>query len=117
MSHINESIIDCFRRQVEHDGGKIAISWSNGNMNYSELDILSNQMANVLMDKFEIEASDFVAVILPKSETLIAILIAVLKCEASYVPIHPHCPAEKKEFILKDTFCKLIIDEDFLTQY
>ncbi|WP_394750386.1 AMP-binding protein [Spongiimicrobium salis] len=117
MSHVNESIISCFRRQVENDGGKIAISWSNGNMDYSELDILSNQMANVLIDQFEIEESDFVAVMLPKSETLIAIIIAVLKCEASYVPIDPNCPLEKKEFILKDTFCKLIIDEKFLNQY
>lgn len=113
----NETIISAFQKQVRENGKKIAISWSEGKMEYSELDELSNRMANVLIHKFDIRESDCVAVILPKSEHLIVALMAILKCDAMYVLIHPNYSEERRRFILEDTSSKLIIDERFVQKY
>lgn len=117
LRNTKDTIVSRFRKQVAKDGGKIAISWSNGKMDYLELDVLSNQIANILINKFNVGGSDFIAVILPESEILITILIAILKCDATYVAIPPNSSKERKEFILNDISCKLIIDENFIANH
>lgn len=111
------TIVSNFLKQVEINRDKTAVSWSNGNMSYDDLNNRSNQMANLFIDTFNIKVNDTIAVVLPKSEELIVVLLAVLKCGATYVPINPDYPEERRSFILSDTSSNLIIDEGFLKEF
>ncbi|MHA7060179.1 amino acid adenylation domain-containing protein [Aquimarina sp. M1] len=110
------TIVNRFLEQVLACGDKTALSWSGGSMSYLDLHVRSNQIANMLLDNFDVNVGDTITVILPKSQELIVVLFAVLKCGATYVPVNPDYPEERKSFILSDTSSKLIIDEDFLNK-
>ncbi|WP_027392682.1 non-ribosomal peptide synthetase [Aquimarina latercula] len=113
----DSTIVNGFSQKVERCKDKTALSWSGGSMSYLDLHVRSNQMANMLIDHFDVKVQDAIAVVLPKSEELIVVLLAVLKCGATYVPINPDYPEERKSFILSDTSSKLVIDGDFLNKF
>ncbi|MFD2586093.1 amino acid adenylation domain-containing protein [Croceitalea marina] len=82
-------------------------------LSYKELDNQSNRLSNLLRSKLDIHPGDKVAALLPKNDELIITLLSILKLGATYVPIDPNYPEERKLFILSDSKCKLTIDEGF----
>ncbi|MGC1630552.1 MAG: non-ribosomal peptide synthetase, partial [Gelidibacter sp.] len=50
-----------------------------------------------------------VAVSLPRSMELIIILIAILECGATYLPLDPNYPSQRLEFMLEDSEAKYVI--------
>lgn len=85
-------------------------------LTYAELNDLANRLAHRLAAQ-EIGKSDIVALLFEHSfETLIAIL-AVLKTGAAYLPIDPVYPAQRIQYLLKDSnvgmlLCNVDIPEE-----
>ena len=95
----------------------IALVFEDRRITYKELDYRSNQLANLLKDKYNIQAGDFVGVKLERSEFMVISLLAILKLGAAYIPIDPTYPEKRIAFIENDSQCKLLIDKEFINTY
>lgn len=79
---------------------------------YSELDRRSNQVAHCLIEK-GVCRNDFVGVLAYRSIASIINVMGVLKAGAAYVPIDPDYPEDRKNYILENSNCKLILEPEF----
>lgn len=101
LNHLFEQV--CLRF-----GDSDAVVTDNAILSYRELDRRANQAARHLIEK-GVKAGDRVALLFDKSvETYIAML-AVLKCNAAYVPLDPGFPVERVRFILTDANIRMIV--------
>jgi amino acid adenylation domain-containing protein len=80
------------RRQPD----RVAVSAGARELTYAQLDELSDRVAAGLAGR-GVTRGDRVAVCLDRDETLIAVLLGVLKAGAAYVPIDPAYPAARRE--------------------
>lgn len=86
---------------------------------YSELNSNANQIANLLLDTIKLlpfqpnQDGDFIIGVAAKpSDTLIAVLLGILKTGAAYMPIHPQSPRKRVEHILNETKPILVVHDD-----
>lgn len=107
------SVTQLYIQQAEAVPGKLAIEDQEKSLNYGELHISSNQLANYLL------ANDFgrksrVAVYMERSTEAFTALLAILKAGAAYIPIDPSYPESRINYILEDVKPKLIITQKSL---
>ena len=102
----------CLHQLLEHVAGrysdKIALVCGDATLTFGELDSLANSLARVLVQR-GIGNGDLVGVALDRSVDLVAVLLAVLKTGAAYVPIEPTLPAERIHQMTEDACPKLLI--------
>lgn len=109
----NKSIVELFEEQVERTPNNIAIVFQDKKLTYKELNERSNNLANYL--KYQgIQNNDICAIIINRSIEMIISILGVLKTGAAYIPIDPHFPTDRIEYILNDSKVKNIITEDSL---
>ncbi|KAI1340805.1 hypothetical protein F5Y15DRAFT_406680 [Xylariaceae sp. FL0016] len=109
----------CFHQLFEHAiseyHDKTAIVCGNRILTYQELNALTNRLARGLIQK-GVRSGDIVGVALDRSADLVAILIAVWKAGAAYVPIDPAFPADRISQMLEDASPKLVVTSSELTE-
>ncbi|MEO1049776.1 MAG: amino acid adenylation domain-containing protein [Bacteroidota bacterium] len=109
------SFAEAFQQQAIETPDNIALSYEGVNLTYKEVNEKANQLARYLTEDIGVEAGDFVAVRMKKSERLIIGLIAILKSGAAYVPIDPSHPEERMNHIFRETRPKtLFIDSEHM---
>lgn len=107
----DKTVAALFRSQAALTPGKTALISGDINIDYKELDKQSDKLAVYLREKYEIKRGDFVGIMISRCEKLIIAILGVLKAGAAYVPIDPVFPDERKDFMLKDTGCKVLITQ------
>ncbi|WP_334113685.1 non-ribosomal peptide synthetase/type I polyketide synthase [Paucihalobacter sp.] len=112
-----KTLVDLFNEQVIKNPTQIALVFQNIKFTYIELDELSNQFANYLLDVHRVNDNDLVAVILARSEWIVICLLGILKSGCAYVPIDPNYPQQRKDYILNDSNSKVIINETLLRDF
>ncbi|MFE1376766.1 amino acid adenylation domain-containing protein [Streptomyces pharetrae] len=80
----------------------VALTGAGSTLTYRELDERANRLAHHLVGR-GVGAETRVAVLQERSAELVVSTLAVLKAGGVYVPIDPHQPAARSEFILRDT--------------
>ncbi|KFA79470.1 hypothetical protein S40288_05363 [Stachybotrys chartarum IBT 40288] len=97
---------------IEHAGilhsQKTAIICGTSTITHGELNVLANGYAGVLTQQ-GVRKGDLVAVALNRSIELVAVLLAILKTGAAYVPIDPAFPAERIIQMMDDACPELFI--------
>ncbi|MFL9875924.1 amino acid adenylation domain-containing protein [Paraburkholderia megapolitana] len=91
-----------FEEQAERTPHHIAVSYGDEQLSYRELNTRANQLAHRLRAS-GIERQALVVLLLERSPDMIVAILAVMKAGAAYVPIDPHAPVERIEYILKDS--------------
>lgn len=87
--------------QVARTPEAVAVCADGDSVTYRELDDTANRMAQLLAGH-GVGAGTIVALLLPRSVTAIAAILAVLKARAAYLPIDPGLPAARIGFMLHD---------------
>lgn len=75
---------------------------------YAELEHEGNRIANLLLSSGA-ETGDLVATCFDKCAEASFAILGVLKAGCAYVAIDPGAPADRKNFILKDAGCKIML--------
>ncbi|MFZ2527904.1 MAG: amino acid adenylation domain-containing protein, partial [Rhodococcus sp. (in: high G+C Gram-positive bacteria)] len=81
--------------------GRVAVSAGSVSVSYGELFERSNRLARRLIAS-GVGPGSLVAVALPRDESLVVGLLAVLSAGAAYLPVDVSYPAERIEFMLAD---------------
>jgi amino acid adenylation domain-containing protein len=95
------SLPELFEARVAAGPGAVAVVAGDGVVSYGELNGRANRLARVLVARGAGPES-VVAVVLGRSAALLAVLLAVLKAGAAYLPVDPGYPAERVAFMLGD---------------
>jgi amino acid adenylation domain-containing protein/thioester reductase-like protein len=107
-SFLNHTIPQAFKEIVKRYPKNIAISSEVGSYTYKELDLLSNQLANLLI-KNGINKGDFIGIFMDRSLETIISLLGILKSGGAYVSIDTDYPDERIQYIISDTKCSFIL--------
>lgn len=107
-----KTVVDLFADQVIRTPKAIAIEYQDKKITYEEFDLLTNQFANYLLDN-GVKRGDKVPLILERNEKMAIAIWGVLKAGCAYVPISPEFPEERKNYILKQLNCKLVVTQSF----
>ncbi|RMZ58778.1 amino acid adenylation domain-containing protein [Chryseobacterium nematophagum] len=111
------NLINFFEKQAINTPNNIAVLTEKNSFTYYELNAISNQFAFFLKAKFDIKLNDIVVVNLNRSEYLIAALYAVIKAGATFVPVEINLPKNRLDYIIGDTKCKCVINEQLLNKF
>ncbi|TRW90361.1 non-ribosomal peptide synthetase [Candidatus Methylobacter oryzae] len=102
-------LLDLFARQRNCFPDDPAVSSGNNQLTFRELDARSNRFANYLLQNFQLEADDRVAVLLPRNSDLTVALLGILKTGAAYVPLDNAYPKARIDYILEHSQAKLFV--------
>ena len=100
--------VDMFRRMASEYPDHIAVSFNGRTTTYSELDRLTDHIASYVHSK-GIGRDRFVAVLVPRSDTMVKAALGVLKSGAAYQPLDPTYPRERLQFMMEDSGVELLI--------
>ncbi|KAI1085298.1 hypothetical protein F5B20DRAFT_590055 [Whalleya microplaca] len=93
---------------TEKYSDKIALICADTTLTFGELNALANRLARVLVQR-GIKNGDLIGVALDRSVNLVAVLLAVWKTGATYIPIDPAFPAERINQMMDDASPRLLI--------
>lgn len=108
------SIIELFAAQVRKNPDGPAVHYQEKMLTYIDVDKLSDQYSAYLFSKLNVRSEDRVVVSLSHNHQLMAVLLAVKKIGAIYIPVDPSTPEERINYIEKDSESVARIDQDVL---
>ena len=104
----NKTLADLFEEQVIKTPRAIAVIYEGEELSYEELNRKANQLAHYLRSK-GVKAGSIVPICLERSLFMIISILGVLKAGGAYVPIDPEYPADRVQYMIKDTNASLVI--------
>lgn len=108
---IERCVHDLFSEQARAHPTSPAISGWDGGSTYEELDEMSNELADYLVDK-GINSEDLIPLCFEKSMWTVVAMLGVLKAGGAFVPLDPDHPRSRKQGILEKINAKLILCSD-----
>jgi len=99
-----------FEQQAAKTPEATALISGGQELTYRELNERANRLANYLQTN-NIGSGSKVGLSLERSPALIVALIAVLKSGAAYVPLDPHYPQNRLQFMINDSKIDLLITQ------
>ena len=102
-----------FASAVKRFGDQVALVAGSRSVTYRDLDLISDSFARVLAAR-GVNPGDRVALLLPRSVEAIAIILAILKRGAAYVPLDPSYPAPSNAQMLADARPLLVVGAEAL---
>ena len=88
----------------------VAVSSADGQLTYRELDALADRLAAAL-SRAGVGSETPVAIMLPRSPSYVAAMLAILKAGGMIVPLDPAMPDERVVEILRQTSAPIVVDE------
>ena len=107
----NKNVISLFEEQVQKNGDKKALVFGQKSLTYSELDKLSNKLANFLVVHEMVKNDELVGILIPNSINQVIAIVAILKAGCAYVPIDPELPYNRIYTIAEDAAIRIVITE------
>lgn len=100
-----------FEARARDSADRVAVTAGGSSLTYAELDELSNRWARRLIAA-DAAPGRRVAVALPRGIALVALVVAVVKTGATYVPLDVTHPQERLVRILEDAEPDLLVSND-----
>jgi amino acid adenylation domain-containing protein len=112
----DKTVLQLVEAQAQRVPDNIAVVAANATLTYRQLNETANQLAAHLQQQ-GIAPGDLVAIQLPRSEWMIAVILGIFKAGAAYVPIDTAYPPERIQFIINDSGCKTVVDEVWIGDF
>ncbi|NQX42957.1 non-ribosomal peptide synthase domain TIGR01720/amino acid adenylation domain-containing protein [Pedobacter steynii] len=112
-----KTVLALFEAQVKKTPEAIALTFENTSLTYLELSHLSSQFAAYLSRTYHPVPNDLIALKLPRTEWMVIGMLGILKTGAAYLPIDPDYPQERLDYIIADSSCKVLVDEEELRRF
>lgn len=113
----NDTAVSLFRKQVAESPNKIAAVYKEKAYSFRELDELTDRLTEVLYEELvgitglKDLTEQVVSIIISRSENAFILPLAVLKCGCAYEPLDPEYPADRLNFMVKDSGARLLLAE------
>ncbi|MDR0217265.1 MAG: amino acid adenylation domain-containing protein, partial [Enterobacteriaceae bacterium] len=104
-----------FEQQAALHPDAIAVEFAEQTLSYGELNRRANRLAHHLI-ALGVRPDERVAICVERSPEMIVGLLAILKAGGAYVPLDPAYPAERLNFMLKDSAPVALLTQRALAQ-
>ena len=104
------SLPELFAAQVTRTPDAVAVRDSRGELGYRRLNERSNQLARHLRG-IGVGSGDVVGIRLARSADLIVAMLGILKAGAAYLPLDPAYPADRTDFMLRDSSARTVVTD------
>ncbi len=104
---------ELFEHALFKFGKNIAIEYDEESITYNQLNKMANQIANKLVKTERIGLGDRVAIHAERRISTVAALLGILKVGATYVPIDPELPSERRKYIMQNSNSTTFIEPQF----
>lgn len=104
----DSTIARLFSEQAARTPDAIALWAGESRLTYGELDRRSTQLARHLQS-FGAGPETLVGIALPRTETLVIGLLAILKSGSAWVPLDPAYPPERLSWIIEDSHMAILL--------
>lgn len=102
--------LDLFRDQVVKAPDRLAVSASNGDLTYRELDEASDRVASYIL-RSGAARGDFIAIMTGRVKEYVIGVVGIQKAGCAYVPIDTSYPKARIDYMLEDSSAAIILDE------
>ncbi|MBD2527540.1 histidine decarboxylase [Nostoc sp. FACHB-133] len=109
----NQVIHYLFQEQVEKTPEKIALVMGHLELTYSEVNQWANKFAHTLRN-LGVGLETPVSICLRRSPEAIVAILGILKAGGAYVPVDPDFPEARKQYMIEDSGCGVLITEKSL---
>ena len=96
------TVIKLFEDQTNKNPNKTALVFNNTKLSYKELSLKSNQVA-IYLSELGFKKGEIAAIISDNSIDLFIWILGILKAGGAYLPIDPHQPIKRLQYILNDS--------------
>ena len=110
----SKTLHQLFEQTVEKFPNNTALVFQDQVLTYEQLDTKANQLANYLVNNYDIQPGDMVGILMDRSEKMIIAILAVLKTGAAYLAVDVQYPAQRVTDIYEDSEARLFITHDGL---
>lgn len=107
------SIIDHFESQVRVNPDHEALKSDHLSFTYQELKEFTDFFATQLIEDYDINPGNTVALISTRKDQAVAAIPGILKTGANYLPLNPEEAPERLQFMLLESQAKLIVTDAF----
>jgi len=104
-----------FEDQVALTPERIALTVEGADVTYQSLNDMSNRLVGYLSSQ-GVKPGDLVGVCCSRSVDMLVSLLAVLKCEAAYVPIDPEYPKARIAYVIDHSKPSVILTQSSLRE-
>lgn len=111
----DKTIIDLFKEAAARYPSKTAIVDGDVRLSYSQLDRMSDSLAAALAQK-GVGREKIVAIFAERSRLFVAAMLGVMKAGGAYLPIDVSYPADRIEFMLKDSGAGIVLTQKGLAE-
>jgi len=106
----DKTIYKLFEEQVERTPDNIAVVYKNHKLTYKELNEKANSLARSLKEK-RVMADSIVGIMAEGSVEMMIGILGILKSGAAYLPIDPKYPADRIDYMLKDSKTRILLSD------
>ncbi|WP_434752094.1 amino acid adenylation domain-containing protein [Paenibacillus amylolyticus] len=110
------TLFEAFQRQVNRTPDKAALTYNGRSMSYRELEQHSINLSNYLLETYNVESGEVVALLMSNSEWMIVAMLAVLRSGACYLPINTENPEDRVKYLIGDSKSRLLITDQNIGQ-
>lgn len=104
---------DLVTQQAEKTPEAIALIFEEQSLTYAELNQRANQLAHYLQ-KRGVKPEVLVGIAVERSLEMVIGLLGILKAGGAYIPIDPHYPQERIEYLLADSQVSILLSQEHL---
>ncbi|MBW8602577.1 amino acid adenylation domain-containing protein [Bacillus velezensis] len=108
-----KTLQELFEEQALRTPDAIALEWNGDFLTYKELNNKANQLARALREN-GIKENVVVPILVRRSFRLIIGILGILKAGGCYLPLDPDYPADRINYMLKDSKSGLLLTEEGL---
>ncbi len=102
------TVAGLIREQAVRAPGQVAVVFDGTHLTYRQLDVMAARLAARLVERGAGPES-VVGVCAQRSPELVVALVAVLYAGAAYLPLDPGYPAERLEYMVRDSGTRLVL--------
>ena len=112
LSYLNEdeSVTKAFSNIVYKYKDNIAVVCNDAKYTYKELDLISNRIANKLIEE-GVTKNDVVPILINRNSFMVLATYGVIKTGAAYMPLDSTYPNDRLNYMVKDANCKYLVLE------
>uniref|UniRef100_UPI000381FF97 non-ribosomal peptide synthetase n=1 Tax=Nocardiopsis halotolerans TaxID=124252 RepID=UPI000381FF97 len=105
---------DLFRSAAVRHGDRVALQFGDRTLTYAQLDERVGEVAHELRLR-GVGPDTVVGVCMERSVEMVVALWAVMRAGGAYLPVEPDLPADRIEYMLRDSGAELVLGQPHLT--
>ena len=111
-------VITGFEQMAELNGANSSLISPDRQLTYSRLNEMANQLAHYLIAEHDLpNTKGTVIVRLADKEHYLTAVIAIMKAGGAFLPVDPELPENRLAYIMEDSGCAFVIDEEELSRF